>query len=232
MTMDQSAGQVDMAPKINPLVFQGSGLEPWTVKEPPVTRRGIRTRDALVAAARTIFERDGFINARLVDICKEADYSIGTFYFYFDSKEAVLVAVLEKVQDEMLHPGFADETAGRDDIRSIIDASNRAYLTAYRRNARLMMLLEQVATLDPGFAKLRLDRSRAFASRNAQWIASLQDTGHVDKSIDPHMTSWALSSMLSRMAYFAMVLGEPLNMQALQRTATDIWLKALGIPEA
>jgi AcrR family transcriptional regulator len=218
-----------MAPKINPLVFEGGELAPWTVKEPPVTPRGIRTRDALVAAARVIFERDGFINARLIDICKEADYSIGTFYFYFDSKEAVLAVVLEQMQDEMLHPGFADGAGDKDDIRSIIEASNRAYLTAYKRNARLMMLLEQVATLDPGFAKLRLDRSRAFAARNAQWIASLQEAGIVDKSIDPQMTSWALSSMLSRMAYFALVLGEPLNLQQLQRTATDVWLKALGI---
>lgn len=35
---------------------------------PPVTARGMRTRAALVAAARRVFERDGYIDARLTDI--------------------------------------------------------------------------------------------------------------------------------------------------------------------
>ena len=38
---------------------------------------------------------------------------------------------------------------------AVIEAANLAYLEAYRRNARLMALLEQVATVDEGFRELR-----------------------------------------------------------------------------
>jgi hypothetical protein len=32
------------------------------LREPPATERGLRTRAALVAAARKVFERDGYLN--------------------------------------------------------------------------------------------------------------------------------------------------------------------------
>jgi AcrR family transcriptional regulator len=206
-------------------------VQPWTAKEPPTTRRGQRTRSALVTAARAVFERDGFIHSRLSDITAEADCSSGTFYTYFESKEEVLVAVLESVQDDMMNPGSPRDQSGDQGVRAVIEASNRAYLEAYRRNAALMMLLEQVATLDPLFADVRRRRSRTFAERNAQKIRQLQESGFADASLDPELTSWALSSMISRLAYLGMVLGEPFDWEELVRTLTTLWLNALRIDE-
>jgi AcrR family transcriptional regulator len=62
----------------------------------PVTARGERTRSALVAAARRVFERDGFQESRLTDITAEANCSTGTFYTYFQSKEEILDAVFSE----------------------------------------------------------------------------------------------------------------------------------------
>src|SRR5437667_266609 len=42
-----------------------------------LTNRGQRSRAGLVAAARTIFERDGFQNARITDISKLAGMADG-----------------------------------------------------------------------------------------------------------------------------------------------------------
>ena len=64
----------------------------------PTTARGRRTRDALVAAARVVFERDGYADSRLVDIAAEAGCSVGTFYTWFDGKDEVFAAVLEQAQ--------------------------------------------------------------------------------------------------------------------------------------
>ena len=36
-----------------------------------------------------VFERDGYLEARLTDITAEAHCSTGSFYTYFDSKEAL-----------------------------------------------------------------------------------------------------------------------------------------------
>jgi AcrR family transcriptional regulator len=209
-----------------------STIEPWSLKELPPTNRGVRMRASLMTAARTIFERDGFINSRLSDITEEADCSIGTFYTYFESKEELLVAVLGSLQDDMMHPGLPHVEDGEGNVREVVAASVRAYFESYRRNARLMLLLEQVATLDPLFAELRLARSQAFAERSVQRIKDLQMSKRADSSLDARMTAWALSSMISRLAYFAFVLGEPFDLDKLIDTITSIWLNALMISES
>ena len=63
------------------------------------------------------------------------------------------------------------------DAVAVIHAANVAYLEAYRRNARLMALLEQVATVNERLAELRLERSAAFLARNARASRRLQRAG-------------------------------------------------------
>lgn len=200
------------------------------LREPPSTPRGVRTRDALVAAARRVFERDGFIDARLVDITHEASCSTGTFYTYFDSKEDALAAVLLAAQDDMMNPGMPHVDADPDNSAGIIGAANRAYLDAYRRNAKLMQLLEQVATIDPAFRELRLARSRAFAERSARRIERMQQQGRADPTLDPLMTARALAGMTSRMAYLALALDEGWDLARVAETITQLWLNVLGVP--
>ena len=202
------------------------------VREMPTTQRGIRTREALVAAARRVFERDGFINSRLTDITAEAKCSIGTFYTYFDSKEEIFTAVMQAAADDMLHPGLPRVDDDISNVAAILEASNRAYVEAYKRNAKLNLLLEQVATIDPDFRRLRIARGAAFAERNARWIKRLQDAGYADPELDPVMTARALSPMLGRMAYHAYALEEAwMDDDAIVQTATQVWLNALGVPK-
>ena len=194
----------------------------------PVTARGARTRAALVAAARTVFERDGFLASRLTDITAEAKCSTGTFYTYFVSKEEIFLAVMEAAQDDMLHPGMPHVETSADPV-AVIEASNRAYFEAYQRNAKLMMLQEQVATIDAAFRQQRLERGEAFARRNAKGIQRLQDAGLVDAHLDPLMTARALSGMVGRLAYSSFALGMEWSVDDLVETSTLLWANALGL---
>src|SRR5574340_513586 len=212
---------------------------PSLLREPPVTRRGARTRAALVTAARTVFERDGYLDSRLADIAKEAGCATGSFYTYFANKEEIFAAVLEEAQEDMMHPGMG-RVQDSDDPYAVLEASNRAYLTAYQRNAKLMGLLEQVAHVDPEFRKFRTRRADAFIRRNARGIAELQARGIVDDDVDPLMASRALSSMVSRLAYSVFALGEgvgageadeePADCETLVSTVTRLWATALRFP--
>ena len=205
------------------------------LREPPATERGLRTRAALVAAARQVFERHGYLDARLIDITRAANCSAGTFYTYFSGKEDVFAAVLEVAQEDMLHPGMP-HVAGDDDPAAVIEASNRAYLKAYKRNSKLMGLLEQVASIDPEFRELRTSRSNAFVRRNARSIAKLQAKGQADPDLDPLLASRALSAMMSRLAFGHFVTGEdrddtPATTEDdLVQIATRLWVNALRIP--
>lgn len=199
-------------------------------REPPRSARGARTRARLIAAARTVFERDGYLDARLVDISAEAGAAAGSFYTYFANKEEIFAAVLDDMQEEMLHP-HVPETTDSDDPIAAIHAANRAYLVAYERNAKLMRVLEQVATIDDNVRELRLARGRAFIDRNARSIRDLQERGIADPDIDPLLAAAALGSMVGRMAYNAYVLGEKWKRDELVTTLTRLWAGALRIPD-
>jgi AcrR family transcriptional regulator len=202
--------------------------ESASTREPPRTARGARTRAALVQAARTVFERDGFVNARLTDITAEAGSATGSFYTYFTNKEEVFAAVLAEVQEEMLHPHVRAMTDSDDPVE-LIEAANRAYLLAYRRNAGLMRLLEEVALIDDDIRELRRRRGRAFAKRNAEFIRDLQARGLADPELDPLLGASALSAMVGRIAYSAYVGGEAWELEELVATLTRLWANALRI---
>src|ERR1700757_1594026 len=205
------------------------------LREPPATERGLRTRAALVAAARQVFERHGYLDARLIDITRAAHCSAGTFYTYFSGKDELFRAVLRAAQEDMLHPGMP-HVAGEDAPAAVIEASNRAYLKAYKRNSKLMGLLEQVANIDPEFRELRTSRSNAFVQRNARSIAKLQANGQADPDLDPLLASRALSAMMSRIAFGHFVTHEdrddtPMATEEdLVQIATRLWVNALRIP--
>ncbi len=191
-----------------------------------------RNRQALVSAARRVFERDGFVLARITDIADEAGLAHGSFYSHFRSKEDALAAVLAEAGEEMLHPGPSLAGTAADPV-AVIHTANVAYLGAYRRNARLMALLEQVATVDERFAELRHQRSEAFLARNARAIRRLQRAGLADPGLDPDVASLALSTMVSRSAYAAFAAGrQPVSLEHLAATLTRLWANALGLASA
>ncbi|MBV9193033.1 MAG: TetR/AcrR family transcriptional regulator [Solirubrobacterales bacterium] len=198
----------------------------------PVSARGTRTRIALVQAARAVFERDGYLDARITDISAEAGVAAGSFYTYFTSKQEVFGAVMADVEEEMLHPRIL-EPADRDDPVHVIEAANRAYLLAYRRNARLMALMEQVSQIDEDFRRQRLRRARAFTERNARALVALQRRGVADPQLDAQLAARALSAMVSRVAYLRYVQGVGTeSVEALVGVLTRLWVGALGIRSA
>jgi AcrR family transcriptional regulator len=194
----------------------------------PRSARGIRTRAALITAARTVFERDGYLDARMSDISAEAGVASGSVYTYFTNKEEVFQAVVEEVQEEMLHPHLRRRT-GVTDPRELIDLANREYLRSYKKNAKLMALLEQVAQIDENFRRLRIERAAAFVQRNAKMIRDLQEAGQADASLDPLITAHALSGMVSRMAHTVYVLEVAMPFERLVGTLNQIWVNALRL---
>jgi len=185
-----------------------------------------------VRGAREVFERDGLVNARIADIAAAAGVATGSFYSYFATKEDALAAVLDDVTDEMLHPQVREAPDPDAGPLASIEAANRAYLLAYRRNAKLMALMDQVFTVDPEFKQQRLRRARAFARRNAASIRRLQEEGLADPALDPLAAAYAMDAMVSRMASLVFVGGHRMGFEELVATLTRLWANALRIPAA
>ncbi|MFD1826059.1 MULTISPECIES: TetR/AcrR family transcriptional regulator [Mumia] len=191
----------------------------------PATARGARTRSALVAAARTVFERDGFTDSRIADIAREAGCATGSFYTWFASKPEILSAVLYEAQHDVVVPRL--DAAAADPYEELAEG-HRRYFENYRHNAALMLVLEEVAAVDPSFRDIRRRRGEALARKTASVIEAMQARGIADPSLDPYPTARALDGMVSHLAYYAFVLGDALDIDELVDATDRIWRNALS----
>jgi AcrR family transcriptional regulator len=194
-----------------------------------VTAKGQRTREELVAAARRVFERDGYSGARVADITAAAGVAHGSFYTYFSSKQDVFVAVVRQV-GEQFDAAVTSPPGGRGaDPYRALDQANRRYLAVYRANSVIWALVEQVSTVDPEIHRIRLQGRRRHVERVARAIRRWQDRGLADPGVDPDTTAGALVSMISNFAYWWLAGGDSYDDEAAAVTLTSIWARAVGL---
>lgn len=190
-----------------------------------------QTPQRLIAAARVVFERDGFHDARLCDVTREAGVSTGTLYHYFQSKEELFRAVMHGVLDELTARSVDDEpSASRDPVAGIYDA-NRSYVHGYRRNARLMSLLSQVAERDPEVLAIALAIRQHFEERISRAIARWQAEGLAYCDLDPVYAANALAYMVDRFLDEWSTLGLCYDEAQVSDTLSKLWVRALGLGE-
>jgi AcrR family transcriptional regulator len=72
-----------------------------------VSKKTVSTRDRLVDSARFLFWERGFAGTSMAELLAHADVNSGSFYHFFDSKEALMRAVLEQYA-ELLRPMVVD----------------------------------------------------------------------------------------------------------------------------
>jgi len=189
-----------------------------------LTDRTRETRNKLLRVARDVFEEDGFDGASVSRIVSESNVSRGTFYLYFESKEDIFRTLAEDLLSQVVELQRPDETDPRETIRRSIGA----FVVYYRDHARLMAVLEQVATHDEGFRTLRRDMRRGVAERAVRFIAALQRKGIVPATVDPRYAATALTGMVDRFAYVWLVLEEDFEEAEVVENLTTIWFQAIG----
>ncbi len=199
-----------------------------TVREMPRTSKGRRTRDSLVAAARELFEERGYRDTRISDIAERSGTSYGTFYHYFDTKEAVLQALFTDVAGEMFAASQRPRDVGDDPI-SRIEAANRQYFATAAHNAQLIAVIDETAVRDKHVRELKLQLRALFLRRNEAGIRKLQEQGVVEPDLDPVIAASALGGMVEHFTQMWFVHGVTFDQEQAIQTLTHLWAQAIGL---
>jgi AcrR family transcriptional regulator len=98
------------------------------------------SRDRILEAARTLFAERGFSSCRVADVARRAGMSAGNVYWLFDSKEAILEAILAE--------GFANVEAMTAEVADAYGPARRKLdllvdrtLALYDANAPFVVIL-------------------------------------------------------------------------------------------
>ena len=90
----------------------------------PAPKNSPSTRDRLIDSARFLFWERGFAGTSMAELLAHAEVNSGSFYHFFDSKEALLRAVLEQyielLRPMVVNPAFASTPAPLDRIFAIL----------------------------------------------------------------------------------------------------------------
>lgn len=200
---------------------------------PVLSPRGARTRARLVLAARGVFERDGFAGAKITDIAKHADVAVGSFYTYFDNKDAVFRAVIEAIGAELAAP--LPREIGSDPLARI-EAGNRAYVRIYAKNARILAVMQHRTFEDRAMHELRQRGRKLFIDRAERAIRRLQGAGEVAGDVRPRFAAMALAGMVHAFCYEAYALGaadvvatSARGEEEVVQGLTALWARAIGL---
>ena len=202
----------------------------------PTTERGRRMRARLLVAAREVFERDGFLEARVTDISAAAGVAHGSFYTYFGSKTAVFRALMAETMDDLYasmgtgsEPGPPDGSPAEVAVHRI-DRANRRFVAMYLENTALMALFEQATTFDPEVRALRQAARERNVGRVRHSIEQLQRDGLVAADLDAEYSAHALVAMVNGLVHYWLVLDGDFEEERLVATLTRLWAQALGLP--
>ena len=203
----------------------------------PRSRKGAETRARLLAAAKQVFEDDGFLEARISDIAERAGLSHGSFYHYFDSKEEVFREVADAQQEALSGHAVVDsgllDASGGTSVWDRLRASNRRYLEDYRDEARIMGVIEQVSRYAPQVQAVRTARQEHYLAKAEESIARLQKVGRADPALDPRLAALALTAMVGRFAELWLVQGGlECSFDEGVDALTTLCVNALGLRDA
>jgi AcrR family transcriptional regulator len=114
-----------------------------TIK-PRVTARAEDTRRKIYEAAMEMFREKGFEETTMRDIAAKAGVALGGTYYYFSSKDAIVLAFYHEMQDAsraVVSDELADKKKLKERIRAVLDPRlkllepNRKFCAALFRHA-------------------------------------------------------------------------------------------------
>jgi len=188
---------------------------------------------AILATMARLLEQRSYREISVDDLARGAGLSRPTFYFYFRSKEAVLVSLIEPLV-ERLTARF-DEVAERlaDDPRAVVHEGIKAFFTAFNANRAIaragtesLATSAEVRAVWSGFMQRWIEATAAV-------IEAERARGAAPVTVPAHDLATALNQMNER-TMMAVLTGETpaVPEDELVETLTHIWVSAIYGPGA
>lgn len=180
----------------------------------PRTARGRETLRRLLDAAAAEFGERGFHEASISGITRRAGTALGSFYTYFDSKDAIFSALVRDMSQAVAKAAAAGVTPGAIGTRREREAL-AAFLDFARAHKEIYRIVDEAEFADPA-------AYRAHYEGTAQRIAARFDesvAAGVMAPGDNEVRAWAVMGM-------NVFLGLRFGVWAQDRTVEEVALEA------
>ena len=191
----------------------------------PRTARGERTMRKILDAALGEFGDNGFSESSIVSITRRAKVALGTFYTYFDSKEALFAALVEdmsaRVREEVA-PALSEAS-------NAMDAEGRAlaaYLGFAARNKEVYRIIDESEFVAPDAYRRHYE---TVAARIIDRFRAGADKGELrpGDALEREVQAWATMGMNVFLGLRFAVWGDE-DPERVAAIANDLITRGLG----
>jgi AcrR family transcriptional regulator len=179
--MAQRGSTATPAPAIDATASQGKA---------PRTERGRRTLRALLDAAAVEFGEKGFHEGSISGITRRAGVALGSFYTYFDSKDAIFRALVRDMSDQV-RDRVAPAIRAAPDQLSAERAGLLSFLEFVADHKEIYRIIDEAEFVDPDSFRRHYATT---AERIEARLRAAADRGEVRADVsDVH--AWAVMGM-------------------------------------
>lgn len=161
----------------------------------PRTERGRKTLRKLLDAAAVEFGERGFHEASISSITRRAGVALGSFYTYFDSKEALFQALVQdmsqRVKMEAASAIGALENAETANALDIEETALASFLRFAREHKEIYRIIDESEFVDPAAYRQHYEGA---AARIHERLLAGAERGELRADID-EAHAWALMGM-------------------------------------
>lgn len=154
----------------------------------------------ILAAAKRVFAQKGFRDATIGEIAKAAQVSYGSVYWYFDSKDALLQALMEHEETEFRDHVTTVVAAADGDGVEVFRVAVRATLEFFETDRAAVKLLfrDSIGRGDDIERRLHVIYE-GFIGDIEGMITSAQDAGQI-VAAPPRVVAFSVAALISQLA--------------------------------
>ncbi|MBY0284107.1 MAG: TetR/AcrR family transcriptional regulator [Sphingomonas sp.] len=191
----------------------------------PRTDRGRKTRRAILDAARSEFGERGFHEASISGITRRAGVALGSFYTYFDSKDALFRALVRDMSDQV-RDHVAPVLQSAPDQVAAEQAGLKAFIDFVRGHKEIYRIIDEAEFVDPESFRAHYSTT---AERIAQRLEAAAARGEV-RGDHSEVHAWAIMGMNVFLGLRYGVWGEELSADTVARAVARLLRSGL-VPE-
>lgn len=166
-------------------------LSPASSGKAPRTARGERTLRKILDAARDEFGERGFSESSIVGITQRAGVALGTFYTYFDSKEALFQALVRDMSGQVrdhVAPVLKESADALEGERRALES----FLRFAREHRDVYRIIDEAEFVDPSAYREHYETT---ATRIAARLTAGRERGEISAAYSDEeleILAWAL----------------------------------------
>lgn len=186
-------------------------------------------REQLLAAARMAFVENGFEATKVSDIVGRAGLAQGTFYLYFESKLAIMLALSADVTTAFYATGVAALDKGPD-FAAGIDRAVHKVLRLARKQRDVIAIMHQGRVVNDVQAQNSSVR-RQFHARIVRFVRRAMSEGQLPGNVDADIVADICVAVVDA-GVQAVAHDEAAPLATLVREIAGYLKRALGLPAA